>query len=338
MNPSDDSTMTERGRLPIATPLFSIIIAAYNDWASLDRCLESLAQQKDAPDFEVIVMDDGSKDSAPQSIRRWIGRYPLTIVRQPHAGIAAARNHGIRISKSSVLIFVDADCKLHANCLSRLESAIAGSPQHHYFQLRLTGDCSRLVGKSEQLRLQSIQDHRLQPDGRIQYLNTSGFAVRRARVEIEGGLFDPDAVRAEDTLLLVNLMRSCEIPLYVGDATVQHAIPLSLAACLRKDIRSAYLEGKTYALIGAMGVTVRVSWRERLQILRSTWKIASQSPAERSGWMLFVVRTILQRLISLAYPYLRVLLETPRSPWACSEKRDSEPALGRPVLETRKSA
>jgi glycosyltransferase involved in cell wall biosynthesis len=313
INPSDLSKTTERVTLPIATALFSIIIAVYDDWGPLDRCLESLAQQIGAPDFEVIVLDDCSQEGAPQSIRRWAGGYPLTIVRQPHAGIAAARNHGIRVSKGSVLVFVDADCKLHERCLARLHLATVASPQHHYFQLRLTGDCSRLVGKSEQLRLQSIQDHKLRPDSRIPYLNTSGFAVRRARAEVEGSLFDPTVVRAEDTLLLVNLMKSGSIPLFVDQAVVQHAIPLSLTECLRKDIRSAYLEGQTYALIGTMGVTVRVSWRERLQILRSTWKIASQHPAGRSGWMLFVVRTIVQRLTSLAYPYLRVLLKLPRS-------------------------
>ena len=47
----------------------------------------------------------------------------------------------------------------------------------------------------------------LQPDGRIRYLNTAGFAIRRTAVNVEEGLFDPVAIRAEDTLLLANLMK-----------------------------------------------------------------------------------------------------------------------------------
>src|SRR6266566_3885535 len=53
------------------TPLFSIIIAAYNDWESLDQCLQSLAQQSDGPSFEVIIADDGSTEPAPEFIRHW---------------------------------------------------------------------------------------------------------------------------------------------------------------------------------------------------------------------------------------------------------------------------
>src|SRR5437870_9417933 len=52
-------------------PLFSIIIAAYNDWESLDQCLQSLAQQAGGPSFEVIIADDGSTEPAPEFIRQW---------------------------------------------------------------------------------------------------------------------------------------------------------------------------------------------------------------------------------------------------------------------------
>jgi glycosyltransferase involved in cell wall biosynthesis len=111
-------------------PLFSIIIAAYNDWTALDACLRSLAEQKHGPSFEVIVVDDGSTEAAPDVIRQWVRCLSLTIVRQPHAGISAARNHGIQISRGSVLLFVDADCRTQIGCLATLVTTIANSPQH----------------------------------------------------------------------------------------------------------------------------------------------------------------------------------------------------------------
>src|ERR1035438_6760371 len=83
-------------------PLFSIIIATYNDWVPLDRCLRSLIQQTDGPSFEVVVVDDGSSEEAPEFVRQWIHHYPLTIVRQPHAGVAAARNQAIRSEERRV--------------------------------------------------------------------------------------------------------------------------------------------------------------------------------------------------------------------------------------------
>jgi hypothetical protein len=52
----------------------------------------------------------------------------------------------------------------------------------------------------------------LQADGRIRYLNTAGFAIRRTRANIEAGVFDPAALRAEDTLLLADLMQGWRAP------------------------------------------------------------------------------------------------------------------------------
>src|SRR5271157_1006773 len=93
------------------TPLFSIVIGVYDDWIPLDQCLRSLAQQTNGPSFEVIVVDDGSREAAPEFISYWIRAYPLTVIRQSHTGISAARNRGVQISIGSVLVFVDADCK-----------------------------------------------------------------------------------------------------------------------------------------------------------------------------------------------------------------------------------
>jgi glycosyltransferase involved in cell wall biosynthesis len=293
---------------PISTtmPLFSIIIAVYNDWIALDPCLRSLSQQTGGPSFEVIVVDDGSSEAAPEAIGQWVRCLPLTIIRQSHAGISAARNRGIVISKGSILLFVDADCRLQANCLAALDSTISDSPQHDCFQLHLVGDCSGLVGQAEELRLRTFQEHMLQPDGRIRYLNTAGFAIRRASVNVEAGLFDPVALRAEDTLLLANLMQGGELPLFVANATVQHVIRLSLIECLLKDLRSAYVEGRTYDIIATKGVRIRVSHRERLRVLSSTWKIAGQHSIGRSAWFVLVARQTVQRIVSFCYGCVRI--------------------------------
>lgn len=295
--------MAVRGRMvdpcaiPIATPSLSIVIATYNDWGPLNLCLQSLAEQSDAPGFEVVVVDDGSNEIAPEFIRNWTGRFPMTIIRQAHQGIPVARNLGIENSHGAVLVFVDADCKLQGECLATLGARIRENPERNYFQLRLIGDCFRLVGRSEELRLSTIQNHMLQPDGHIRYLNTAGFAIRRNRAAITGGLFNPSALRAEDTLLMVNLMQNGELPWFVNDAVVQHAIPLSLCACLLKDMRSAYLERSAYQIIATKGIKFRVSHRERLCMLRAMWKTSAQRPIGRLAWFALAVRQALRLAI-----------------------------------------
>jgi glycosyltransferase involved in cell wall biosynthesis len=300
--------MVKADQVSSAAPLFSIIVAVYNDWAMLNGCLLSLAQQTKGPSFEVIIVDDGSTETAPECIRNSNHPYPLVLIRQPHKGIPASRNRGVRASKGAVLLFVDADSRLQTNCLGALSSSIAQSPQHDCFQLRLVGNCSSLVGRAEELRLVNFQDHMLQPDGRIRYLNTAGFAIRRTKADVEAGVFDPVALRGEDTLLLANLMRVGELPFFVSDAIVEHHVPLTLLESLRKDLRSVTLERGTYDTIAAKGVRVRVTHRERLKLLSSMWKTARRDSIGRSAWFVLVVRQGFKRMLSFGYQCLRLRL------------------------------
>ena len=290
------STQFHGANLPAAgsSPAFTIVVAAYNDWAPLKEFLSSLAQQTITSSFDVIVVDDGSNDAAPEFIASWKTHFPLTIIRQPHAGIAAARNRGTQSSSASVLVFADADCRLDRDCLRVLEKTISTLPEQHFFQLHLVGDCtSGLVGQAEQLRLMTLQNHFLRPDGSIRYLNTAGFAVRRRKVDIEAGLFDPVAIRAEDTLLLANLIKRGELPFFVPDAIVQHIVSLSLVAYLRKVMRSARLEARAFDIISSAGVKIRVSHRQRLNMLSSAWKFSQDPSIGRPAWFVLLARQVL---------------------------------------------
>jgi hypothetical protein len=204
-----------------------------------------------------------------------------------------------------VLLFVDADCRLDPNCLCALAAAIARSPEQTYFQLRLTGDRSNLVGRAEKLRLATFQDFMLQADGRIRYLNTAGFAIRRSQVGA-GDVFHPEALRGEDTLLLANLIRAGELPLFVPDAVVEHSIPLSLMQCLSKDLRTVRLEGAAYEMISSKRVQIRLSNWERLRLLVLMWRDAWRNSLGMSAWLVVLLRQAFQRIASFGYRYLRI--------------------------------
>jgi glycosyltransferase involved in cell wall biosynthesis len=292
---------------PASVPYFSIIVAVYNDWGPLDRCLASLSKQENAAPFEVILVDDGSPDAAPDLFRAWNARFPFTILCQPHRGIAAARNLGVQRSVGSVLVFTDADCELQSNCLSALEAGLLGFPEQSCFQLHLVSDPSSLIGRAEQLRLMSIQNQTLQPDGSIRYLNTAGFAIRRASINPDGQLFDPSAQRAEDTLLLAELIRRGQSPRFVRDAMVKHTPELSWPACLFKDMRSAWREGKTYDIIAAKGVTVRMGDRARLKMMASMWSTANQPSLGKMAWFVVICRRAVHRSVRFVYTTLRRL-------------------------------
>jgi hypothetical protein len=295
-----------------AEPILSVVIPVYNGWKLLDGCLATLSQEKE-PSFEVIVVDDGSRETCPQFIRQWAEHVPLQILRQEHEGVSAARNRGIQACKGSLVLFVDADSRVQADCLSNLMSAVRQFPQDSFFQLRLIGDPATTTGKAEQLRLAALQEHLVQSDGHIRYVNTAGFAVRRLNSDARAPLFNPKAPRGEDTLFLANLIRQGSLPLFLPDATIQHLVPRSLLKCFRKDMRSGYLQSAAYASIAAAGVRIRMTNRERLQMLIALWRMAKSYSGGKTAWILLLIRQLLERTTSLLCRWFGIFPKIPES-------------------------
>jgi len=89
----------------------SIIIPVYNAEKYIVRCIESVyAQGIEQSDFEVIAVNDGSKDNSLQLLQQLAERkYNMTVLSQDNAGAAAARNLGMENAKGEYLMFVDSD-------------------------------------------------------------------------------------------------------------------------------------------------------------------------------------------------------------------------------------
>jgi hypothetical protein len=104
---------------------------------------------------------------------------------------------------------------------------------------------------------------------------------------------------------LASLIQTGELPLFVPDAIVEHYVHLSLMGCARKDFRSASPEAQTFRMIASTGVEIRVTFRERLKLLRSTWKIARDRAIGRSAWFVLIIRQAIQRALFYGYRFLR---------------------------------
>jgi glycosyltransferase involved in cell wall biosynthesis len=86
-------------------PSVSVVICAHNAAATLDECL-SHACALDYPEFEIIVVDDGSSDETGDIIRRHPGADLLPI---PHSGLSAARNAGLAAAAGDLIAYLDSD-------------------------------------------------------------------------------------------------------------------------------------------------------------------------------------------------------------------------------------
>ncbi len=88
----------------------SVIIPNYNYAEFIADAIES-ALELDWPDVEIIVVDDGSTDRSRAVIERYAGR--VTAIYKANAGQAAACNTGFARSRGDVIVFLDADDRLH---------------------------------------------------------------------------------------------------------------------------------------------------------------------------------------------------------------------------------
>ena len=109
-----------------ATPFISVIIPNHNGEKTIGRCLEA-AYSSTFNNFEIIVVDDCSTDASIAII----SQYPCRLVRlSEHGGASKARNTGAQSSKGDVLFFIDADCLLLPETLTKAASAyMEGGPE-----------------------------------------------------------------------------------------------------------------------------------------------------------------------------------------------------------------
>lgn len=91
------------------SPLVSVIIPAYNAARTLEMTVQSVYGQS-LQDFEIIIVDDGSKDNTLEVAQRIAASDSrIKVIAQPNSGAAAARNAGIKAAAGEYVAFLDAD-------------------------------------------------------------------------------------------------------------------------------------------------------------------------------------------------------------------------------------
>jgi GT2 family glycosyltransferase len=97
-------------------PRASVVVCTYNGGRTLDQCLRSL-RELDYPDFEVIVVDDGSTDDTREILRPYS---EVKAIHQPNRGLSAARNVGLHAATGEVIAYTDSDCFADTDWLTHL--------------------------------------------------------------------------------------------------------------------------------------------------------------------------------------------------------------------------
>ncbi|MBK3559259.1 glycosyltransferase, partial [Streptomyces sp. MBT56] len=128
-------------------PLLSVVVPVHNVEEYLEDCLRSVAEQTlDA--IEVVMVDDGSTDASGRIAAEFAARDErFRLVRQPNAGLSAARNTGVRHTTPTVpyLAFADSDDIVVHDAYERMTAALESSGSD-----LVTGNVWRLTGQGRQ--------------------------------------------------------------------------------------------------------------------------------------------------------------------------------------------
>lgn len=87
-------------------PRVSVVVCSFNGGHTLKQCLKSL-EQLDYPDYEVILVDDGSTDDTPAIAAQFPN---VKTIHQKNMGLSAARNVGLAAATGDVIAYTDSDC------------------------------------------------------------------------------------------------------------------------------------------------------------------------------------------------------------------------------------
>jgi O-antigen biosynthesis protein len=101
-------------------PRVSVVVCSYNGAATLEECLTSLGKLN-YPDYEVILIDDGSTDGS----RAIAEKFPaVRYIHQTNRGLSAARNVGAELSTGEIVAYTDSDCVADPHWLMYLVQAM----------------------------------------------------------------------------------------------------------------------------------------------------------------------------------------------------------------------
>lgn len=91
-------------------PKVSVIIPVYNSEKFINKCVDSVLEQN-FQDYEIILINDGSKDNSKEILDGYKEKYPekITVIHQENMGVSKTRNNAIKMAKGKYIMFIDND-------------------------------------------------------------------------------------------------------------------------------------------------------------------------------------------------------------------------------------
>jgi GT2 family glycosyltransferase len=227
-----------------ASPPASVVVVCWNSEDVLERCLRQL-QAQDYPDYEIIIVDDGSRDDTLQVAERATVHGELKIVRSArNRGCPHARNLGLAQATGDIVAFIDADGFAAPNWLRRVveafgnDESIGGVASTVFFAdnplvLNGAGGIVNRQGWAADLSMNKSYEH-AQIASEALYPMGCGMAVRRSALERVGPFDDRMLNYYDDVDYGIRLWRVGYRVVVAPDAFIDHGFGQSSGETARK--------------------------------------------------------------------------------------------------------
>ncbi len=258
--------MTRKGSLrPVARPEISVVVPVRNGAAALGLLLESLAAQTLAAErFEVVVVDNGSRDDAAAETARRAG---AVVVREAWANRGLARNRGVEAAGAELIAFTDGDCRAEPGWLEALLDCLSRAPLVAG-PVRL--DTAAPPSRCERLELlwRFAQEENVRDHG---WAASANLGVRRAAFASIGGFDAQYRQIGEDVDLCLRAGAAGHRLGYCPEAAISHAAETRLGPILRRAFRHGFSSAQHHHRL-PMAVGWRY-WRHPRPALAGDWAL-----------------------------------------------------------------
>lgn len=214
---------------------FSIIIPTYNRPERLANCLGAIAQLHYPRDrFEVVVVDDGSKQPLDSVVNPLKERINVKLFRQENSGPASARNRGAAEAQGEFLAFTDDDCQPYPDWLSQLAVAFANHPDAMMGGKTVNSLTDNLYSTASQTLIDYLYEYYNPARGKSAFFASNNIAMAASGFQAIGG-FDVSfpLAAAEDRDFCARW--ASQYPMfYVPEAQVKHYHHLNLRSFWRQ--------------------------------------------------------------------------------------------------------
>ena len=205
---------------------FSVVIPVYNKSNTIADALDSVLSQTYS-DFEIVIVDDGSKDDLKSVTDKYLDRDNIKLITQENGGVSVARNTGIKNSQGDFICFLDADDQYLNNHLEVLDGMIKKYPECSYFATshitvypdgteKESGECLKKYGEDVLCNnlFQMMNDNN---DGII---HTNSMCIKKDVITENGIYFEPGERIGEDTDMWFRVALRCAIAISTTATTV----------------------------------------------------------------------------------------------------------------------